>query len=325
MQASATAVAHPNIALVKYWGKADLERNLPAVGSISITLDTLTTTTRVRFEPGLEDDRLVLDGRPASTERARRVRRCLELFRRRRPGLPPAVVESENSFPTAAGLASSASGFAALVTAINSQLDEPIGFDELADIARRCSGSAPRSLVGGFAELAVDGDSTVLTPLLDRREWPLEVVIAVTSTTAKKVGSTEGMERTRTTSPYYDAWVGASPGDLEAARTAIADRDFEGLAAVAEASCLAMHAVAMSARPGLVYWNGTTVECLHAVRGLRVRDGLPVFFTIDAGPQLKAICAPGAGDVVAAALAEVPGVVELIRCGLGDPARTVAP
>jgi len=317
-----TAIAHPNIALVKYWGKADIEQNLPAVGSISITLDTLVTTTRVRFGAGADCDELFLDGRPASEERTARARFCLDLFRRFRPELPAAVVKSENSFPTAAGLASSASGFAALVTAANAALESPLGEDQLSEIARRCSGSSPRSLYGGFVELALAGDSTTVRPILDRREWPLEVVIAVTSKAAKKVGSTDGMELTRTTSPFYDSWVSSSPDDLAAARNAIAARDFEALAAVGEASCLRMHAVAMAARPGLIYWNGTTVECLHRVRELR-EQGTPVFFTIDAGPQLKAVCEPNSTARVAAALAEIPGVVEVIRCGLGDGARVV--
>jgi diphosphomevalonate decarboxylase len=318
----AKAVAHPNIALVKYWGKADVERNLPAVGSISITLDTLTTTTRVRLDPELDRDELVLDGRPASGERTTRALFCLDLFRRHRPDLAPVLVESKNSFPTAAGLASSASGFAALVTAVNAVLESPLGADELAEISRRCSGSAPRSLYGGYVELALDGDGTKIRPILDRREWPLEVVIAITSKAAKVVGSTEGMELTRTSSDFYGSWVASSPDDLAAARTAIAAHDFEALAAVSEASCLKMHAVAMAAQPGLIYWNGATVECLHRVRGLR-RQGVPVFFTIDAGPQLKAVCDPGSSDQVAAALAEIPGVVEIARCGLGDGARVV--
>ncbi len=317
-----TAIAHPNIALVKYWGKADLRLNLPAVGSLSITLDTLTTTTTVRFDPGLDADRLVLDGQPASDGRTARIAKCLDLFRRRQPDLPAALVESANSFPTAAGLASSASGFAALVTAVNEGLDAPLGIDELAEIARRSSGSSPRSLHGGFVELALDGDTTTVQPILDRRDWPLEVVIAVTSTAAKKVGSTDGMELTRTSSPFYDSWVARSPDDLAEARAAIAARDFDALGAVAEASCLAMHAVAMAARPGLVYWNGATIEALHRVRDLR-GDGVPVFFTIDAGPQLKAICDPDSSDRVAAALAEIPGVAEIVRCGLGDGARVV--
>ncbi len=317
-----TAVAHPNIALVKYWGKADVENNVPAVGSISITLNSLITTTRVDFDAGNEHDELILDGEPASEQRSQRVRFCLDLFRGFRPDLPPAVVTSENSFPTAAGLASSASGFAALVIAVNAVLDSPLGMVELVDISRRCSGSSPRSLFGGFVELVLDGGARTVRPILDRREWPLDVVIAVTSKTAKKVGSTDGMELSRRTSPFYKSWVENSPFDLAQARSAIASRDFEALAAVAEASCLRMHAVTMAARPGLLYWNGTTVECLHRVRTLR-EEGVPVFFTIDAGPQLKAICDPGVSDLVASDLAGIPGVIEIVRCGLGDGARVV--
>jgi len=317
-----TAIAHPNIALVKYWGKADIDQNLPAVGSISITLDTLVTTTRVHFGAGTDSDELFLDGQPASEERTKRARNCLDLVRRLRPELPVAVIESRNSFPTSAGLASSASGFAALVTAANAALESPLEEDQLAEIARRCSGSSPRSLYGGFVELALGGESTSVRPILERREWPLEVVIAVTSKAAKKVGSTDGMELTRTTSPFYESWVSSSPDDLATARNAIAACDFEALAAVGEASCLRMHAVAMAASPGLIYWNGTTVDCLHRVRELR-EQGTPVFFTIDAGPQLKAVCEPNSTARVAGALAEIPGVLEVIRCGLGDGARVV--
>jgi diphosphomevalonate decarboxylase len=316
-----TAVAHPNIALVKYWGKADVERNLPAVGSISVTLDTLTTTTTVEIDAGSDRDELILDGAPASEARAARVRGCLSHVRRLRPELPFIRVGSRNSFPTAAGLASSASGFAALVTAVNALLKKPLGGQQLAELARRCSGSAPRSLYGGVVELVLEGATTHVRSILDRQEWPLEVVIAVTSTAAKDIGSTEGMELTRRTSPFYEAWVRNSPDDLAEARRAVDSRDFEALAVVSEASCLAMHAVAMAARPGLVYWNGVTLDCLHRARELRA-GGVPVFFTIDAGPQLKAICAPGASDRVASALAEIPGVVEIIRCGLGEGART---
>jgi len=317
-----TALAHPNIALVKYWGKADVALNLPAVGSISITLDTLSTTTTVRADAGRGADSLILDGGEASPHRAARVGSCLELMREVRPDLPFLMVESTNSFPTAAGLASSASGFAALVTAANGLLERPLDSEALALIARRSSGSAPRSLFDGFVELAIDGDGTAVRSILDRREWPFEVVIAVTSTAAKTVGSTEGMERTRTNSPFYREWVESSPGDLTAARGAISTRDFEALAEVAEASCLKMHAVAMAAQPGLVYWNGTTVDCMHRVRELR-KEGVPAFFTIDAGPQLKAVCEPGSSDRVAASLGEIPGVVEVLRCGLGDGARVI--
>ena len=319
----ATAVAHPNIALIKYWGKADPASNLPAVGSISITLDTLVTTTSVRFDPALRADSFSLDGRPAP-ELLPRVRSCLELFRERLPGVPHAEVASTNSFPTGAGLASSASGFAALVVAADHALGAGLERAELAELARRCSGSAARSLFGGFVELRMrpDGAGTDTGPILAAADWPLQVVVAVTSAEAKAIGSTAGMLHTERTSPYYPAWLATSEGDLAAARRAIETQDFAALAAVAEHSCLKMHAVMLASRPGLLYWNGTTVECLHRLRELAAQ-GVGVFFTIDAGPQVKAICLPEAAERVAGALTELPGVTKVLRCGLGAGARVV--
>jgi len=320
----ATAVAHPNIALIKYWGKSDVERNIPAVGSLSITLDGLTTTTSVVFEVGLKEDLFILGGR-AAPEMAGRVTHCLDLIRERTGVNARARVESDNDFPTAAGLASSASGFAALVVAANAALGAGIETADLADFARRASGSAARSIFGGFVELRLtpDGPHPAETQqILEPSDWPLRVAVAVTEPGPKEIGSTEGMVHTEKTSPYYTDWVNSSEEDLAEARSAIARRDFEAVAEVSESSCLKMHAVMMSARPGLVYWNGATLECILRVRNLRA-DGVPVFFTIDAGPQVKAVCAPEAFDRVTAALAEIAGVQRVLASGLGEGAQVV--
>ena len=321
----ATAVAHPNIALIKYWGKSEDERNIPAVGSLSITLDGLTTTTAVSFNSDLEEDEFLLGGQ-AIPKMSGRVSRCLDLVRERVGAQTRARVESNNDFPTAAGLASSASGFAALVTAADAAMGVNIPQNELADMARRSSGSAGRSLFGGFVELRLTPDGPLPTEtrqILEPFDWPLRVAVAVTDAGPKEIGSTEGMVRTERTSPYYAGWVDSSEDDLAEARTAIARRDFEALAEVSESSCLKMHAVMLSARPGLVYWNGATVECIRKVRKLRA-DGVPVFFTVDAGPQVKAVCAPEAFDRVAAELAAVEGVSQVLASGLGEGARVVA-
>jgi diphosphomevalonate decarboxylase len=320
----ATAVAHPNIALVKYWGKADAAQNLPAVGSLSITVEGLATTTTVRFDTALDADRFRLAGREEPAM-ARRVSACLDELRRRAGSSLHAAVESGNDFPTAAGLASSASGFAALVVAADAALGAGLPRPELAELARRASGSAPRSLYGGFVELALadSGRRTECRQLLEPAAWPLAVAVAVTARGPKAVGSTAGMLASERSSPYYAAWVASSPADLAAARAAVAARDFEALAAVSEASCLAMHGVMLATRPGLVYWNGTTVACIHLVRGLRAA-GVPVFFTIDAGPQLKAVCPPAALARVRHELAAVPGVERVLEGRLGEGARVVA-
>jgi len=320
-----TAVAHPNIALVKYWGKADVERNIPAVGSLSITLDGLTTTTRVRFDPGLGADGFSLGGRPAPEMEAR-VTTCLDLLRQRNGVDTRALVESDNDFPTAAGLASSASGFAALVVAADGALGAGLEAADLADFARQASGSAARSLFGGFVEISLTHGERGIVPrteqVLEPSAWQLRVVVAVTDTAPKEVGSTEGMVHTERTSPYYSSWVESSGADLAEARAAVQRQDFEALADVSELSCLKMHAVMMSARPGLVYWNGATVECIRRVRELRA-DGVGVFFTVDAGPQVKAVCLPQFRSRVVRELAAVPGVGRILESGLGDGARVV--
>ena len=321
----ATAVAHPNIALIKYWGKSDIERNIPAVGSLSITLNGLTTTTTVSFNSDLDEDEFLLGGQ-AIPEMSGRVSRCLDLVRERGGTQTRARVESNNDFPTAAGLASSASGFAALVAAANAAMGVTIPQNELADMARRSSGSAARSLFGGFVELRLTPDGpypTETRQILEPSDWPLHVAVAVTDAGPKEIGSTEGMVRTERTSPYYAGWVDSSEDDLAEVRSAIARRDFEALAEVSESSCLKMHAVMLSARPGLVYWNGATVECIRKVRKLRA-DGVPVFFTVDAGPQVKAVCVPEAFDRVVAEFAEVEGVLQVLASGLGEGARVVA-
>ena len=323
---AATALAHANIALIKYWGKRERELNLPAVGSLSITLQALATRTTVAFEPGLDRDRVWLNDREAGTE-AGRVSATLDLLRATAGTQDRARVVSSNNFPTAAGLASSASGFAALVVAADAALGLSLPPRRLSEYARRGSGSAARSIFGGLVEMArgerMDGTDAVASPLLDAGEWDLRAVIALTDRSAKQQTSTGGMDLTAASSPYFADWVDGQESDLRAARRAVEARDFERLAELAEWSCLKMHATAMAARPGIVYWNGATVEALHRVRALRAA-GQPVFFTIDAGPQLKAICLPEAADTVAQALGEIPGVLEVLHSRLGAPARVVS-
>jgi diphosphomevalonate decarboxylase len=322
----AASQAQPNIALIKYWGKRDAALNLPVVGSISITLESLWTRTEVRFVPGQRQDRVSLNGRSDEAE-SKRVTACLDLLRQRAAVNYGADVASRNNFPTAAGLASSASGFAALVHAGAQALDLDLSEAEQSVLARRCSGSAARSIFGGYVEWAhgqlADGTDSVARPLLAADAWPLRVAVAITSTAAKQVGSSEGMRRTAQTSPFQSAWIDTQEADLATARRAILARDFDALALISEHSCLKMHALAMAAQPGLLYWNGATIECMHRVRALR-QQGLPVFFTVDAGPQLKAVCEPSAIEQVKATLRDVPGVLDVLDTGLGAGARSIS-
>lgn len=320
----ATARARPNIALVKYWGKRDSTLNLPAAGSLSVTLDTLWTQTTVAFDRTLEHDALRLNGAVDACA-GTRVSACLDVLRQHAGIAWRARVDTQNNFPTAAGLASSASGFAALVMAASQALDLPLDRKFLSTLARQGSGSAARSLYGGFVAMhagqLADGSDAFAEPLLPPQDWPLTVVIAITTQQAKAVGSGEGMERSRRTSPFHANWIASVDDDLAAARSAVMAHDFEALAEVGEHSCLKMHADMLSSRPPLMYWSAATMACMQRIRELRGRDGLGVFFTVDAGPQVKAVCLPQDAPRVAAALAEVPGVECTMVSGLGAGAE----
>lgn len=321
----ATALAHSNIALVKYWGKRDVDLNLPAAGSVSLTLAGMSTRTTVEFDTGFSADTFELDGEVASPEATFRVSQFLDLcwYDDERPR---ARVVSSNDFPTAAGLASSASGFAALAVAATSAAERQLNEAEVSVLARRGSGSAARSVVSGFAWMSrgerADGMDCHAYSFADPDYWDLRCVVALCARGKKAVGSTDGMTHTMQTSPYYDAWVETVAEAMVSAREAVLERDFERLASVAEASCLQMHASAQASRPGVLYWNGTTVELIHAVREWRA-EGLPVFFTIDAGPHVKVFCPASHVEKVRDRVADVDGVLDILEARPGHGARVV--
>lgn len=325
----ATARAHSNIALAKYWGKRDAAFNIPAVGSISITLDALHTDTTVEFRSDLISDELWLNGSQQAHGHAgaRRANIVLDLVRERAGFELKAAVHSHNNFPTGAGLASSASGFAALAVAacVAAGLEESPR--ELSILARRGSASAARSLFGGYAELhagtAADGSDSFAEPLMDRADWPLSVVVAITDTGQKAISSTEGMSATSATSPFYASWVESSDALLTRMREAILAHDLELVGELTEHSCLALHSLMFTTQPALIYWNAATMAAIHTVRDIRA-SGVPAYFTIDAGPQVKVLCQPEDADTVARALASVPGVHETRVTGLGPAAHHVA-
>lgn len=332
----AVAEANTNIALVKYWGKNDPSLNLPAVPSLSLTLAGLTTRTEVRLDPSLAADVLILNDKSVSGEPLRKVSRQLDRVARYLglPGRPFAEVRSHNNFPTAAGLASSASAFAALTVAAygallgDKALQTPLDRSLLSSWARQGSGSAARSLFGGLAVLGVGTpgqvDSALATQLLGPSDWSdLRLVIGVVSDEAKETSSTDGMTVTANTSPYFAPFVAAAPRDLLEATQAVKAKDLAQLGRIAERSALRMHASAMAADPGVVYLRGSTIEGYHAMVKLR-SDGVHAYFTCDAGPHPKALTTVAFADRVAAALAAVPGVKRTIIAEPGEGARLLS-
>ena len=308
-----TAIAQPNIALIKYWGKRDIERNLPAVGSISITLRELYTRMSVEFDDELAADTLTVND---VSDDKMLPRLSAGLDRVAGQERPRARIQSTCNFPIAAGLASSASSFAALTVAAADAAGRALSTAELASLAGQASGSAARSLLGGFVELKNANDDIEVSNLCAADEWPLTVVVAITETGPKPVGSTEAMEISRKTSPFFSNWVEQQEQDLDTARAAISDRNFQALAAIAEHNCLKMHSIMWASRPPMVYWNAATMRCLQTIRQLQGKD-IAVFFTIDAGPQVKAVCLPEYAAEAEAALRATPGVNDIMTTGLG--------
>lgn len=312
-----TAEAHPNIALVKYWGKRDVALNLPAVPSVSMTLGGWRTRTTVAW--GTAADEVVINGvaRPDP-----KVAAFLDLLA---PGRPPVRVDSDNDFPTGAGLASSASGFAALALAASRAAGQDPSPAELSRLARRGSGSACRSLFGGYVAwpLGTDplGADCHAHPIAPADHWDLRMVVAVVAEGKKSVGSTAGMERSRLTSPFWEPWVARGPADVEVATQAIERRDLEALGTVMEQSTFRMHATMHTSTPPLLYWKPATVALLHEVAALRAR-GVGAWATMDAGPQVKVLCAPADADEVEAVMA--PHALRTHIHAPGGPAQVLS-
>jgi diphosphomevalonate decarboxylase len=316
MKRSATALAHPNIALSKYWGKREGGGNVPAVPSLSVTLAGLATTTQVTFDDALPSDALVLGGTPASGEALTRASELLDRVREAAGFSSRASVVSTNDFPTASGLASSASGFAALAVAAVRAADLDWPADRVADLARRSSASAARSIFGGFVEL----EGEIARPVAAGGSLDMKVLVCVTTEAPKAVSSRDGMAETARRSPYYAGWLEAAPRIHALLKTALLAGDVERTCALAEESALAMHASAFAA--GVVYVSGATLEALATVRALR-RDGLIAYATMDAGPHLK--CLVHGRDAARAKerLAATPGVLRIIEAVAGDGARII--
>lgn len=286
-----TARAHTNIALVKYWGKADTDLIIPQTSSLSLTLDQFYTDTTVDFDPALTADTVTLDGSRLSDTASQKVRRFLDLVRQRSGETRFAQVTSTNHVPTAAGLASSASAFAALAVAASRAAGLQLSRSDLSRLARRGSGSATRSIFGGFVEWQAghDDQTSVAVPLQEQVDWPIAMVALLLDPHQKKISSRQGMQSSVATSPYYPAWKQVVANDLAAIKPAILARDFTTTGEILEANAMRMHALTLSANPPYSYFNGDTLTAMQSVRDLR-ETGVACYYTLDAGPNLKIFC-----------------------------------
>lgn len=320
MSGFAKAVAHSNIALAKYWGKADVRFNLTAVPSLSLTLAALRTITSVRFDEALATDEFSLAGEAVSGRPLARVVKLLDSVRAEAGIQAHARVESVNDFPTAAGLASSASGFAALALAATRAAGLEWSQSQVSALARAASASAARSLFGGYVALGARAESAV--PVASGSAFPLEMLVAVTVSGPKQTASTDGMGHTQDTSPYYRAWVESAPAVFAEVERAVLARDFAALGPAVEHSALAMHASMLAARPALIYFAPATLRVMERVRAFRASGGR-AYFTMDAGPHVKVLVEPSAAAELELELARVDGVSRVLRSGPGPDAYLV--
>lgn len=306
----ATAVAHSNLAFVKYWGKRDATLNIPLNNSISMNLSAARTTTTVRFDDSLNDDNVLLEGQEVSPKFAARVSRHLDLMREIAGVQTRALIKTRNTFPASTGFASSASGFAALTMAASAALGLALSERELSILSRRGSGSACRSIPAGFVEwqAGTNSDDSYAFQLAPESHWDIVDVAVLVTSDEKSVSSTEGHELALN-SPFWQARTELLPQRLNRVRQAILERDFATFGREIEAEALSMHAIMLTSafegdrawHPGIFYWTPDTLRLLLAVQQWR-EQGLEVYFTLDAGPTVHLMCPAAAETAVTEAV-----------------------
>ncbi|MGW0771361.1 diphosphomevalonate decarboxylase [Streptomyces sp. NPDC002676] len=324
--AGVTAVAHPNIALIKYWGKRDEQLLLPRTDSLSMTLDIFPTTTTVRLAPGAGQDAVTFNGVPSEGEALRRIIAFLDLVRETAGAPERAVVDTVNTVPTGAGLASSASGFAALALAAAAAYGLDLDATGLSRLARRGSGSASRSVFGGFAMwhagtgTPAEADLGSYAEPVPAADLDPALVIAVVNAGPKAVSSRAAMRRTVETSPLYEPWAVSSKDDLTEMRAALLAGDLEAVGEIAERNALGMHATMLAARPAVRYLSAPTLTVLDSVLQLR-QDGVLAYATMDAGPNVKVLCRRADAERVAETVRGAVGDGQVHIAGPGPGAR----
>jgi diphosphomevalonate decarboxylase len=323
MPQKSTAVSCSNIAFIKYWGNRDAALRIPLNNSISMNLDHAATTTTVAFDAARNDDEIIIGGVAASAAQRARVIAHLDRVRALAQIQTRARVQSQNNFPMGAGIASSASAFAALSLAATRAAGLELGERELSILARQGSGSACRSIPGGFVEWLAGSEHTnsYAVSLAPPQFWDLRDVIAIVSTAEKQVGSTDG-HAAAASSHFLAERLNALPTRLARVRRALFAHDLAALGAAIEEDAVELHFVAMTSTPPIFYWSPGMVRVIQAAQHWRA-DGLAVYFTLDAGPNVHLVCEAKDADHVAARARGISDVQQVIVNAPGGPARLV--
>ena len=322
----ATAVANANIALIKYWGKRDKDLILPQNSNISMTCDGMTTTTTVEFSDKYKEHTVVINDEEFQKDE-KDIHGHIDRIGRLAKIKEKARVVSESNFPVAAGLASSASGFAALTVAATAAAGLKLPPKELSILTRQGSGSACRSIFGGFAEWhrgeKPDGLDSYSESIVDKDYWPdFRMIATIVQKRKKPVTSRAGMAKTVETCPYYEGWLKTVIEDLKLVREGIKEKDFTKVAQTAEHNCLKMHALMITTRPAIIYWVPATMEIIQNILAWR-EEGLECYFTIDAGPNVKVLCLEKDEKEINKRLLGLEGVIETVVCRPGDGAKLI--
>lgn len=323
-----TAIANSNIALVKYWGKRNDELILPYNSSISMTLDKLYTITTVEFSEKYDSFQVIINDKEVTSEEYYRVINHLKLIRQQTNISGSAKVVSTSNFPKKAGLASSASGFAALTLAGSESLGLTLSDKELSILARRGSGSASRSILDGFVKwmkgTAPNGSDSFAASLAGTDHWPeISMIVTVVSSSEKKISSRAGMKQTVKSSPLYRAWLDTIADDLKTVEKAIQEKDFMKLGPTVEKNALKMHATMHTTTPPILYWQAESLSLMKEVIALREEDNIECYFTMDAGPQVKILCLKKDIPLVKKRISVLQELQDMYICHPGEGARLI--
>ncbi|MCG8336873.1 MAG: diphosphomevalonate decarboxylase [Proteobacteria bacterium] len=288
--------ASPSLALVKYWGKQQVGKNIPATSSLGVTLDRLVTTTSIECTTG--QDSVTIDG---VDYRDAKVMGYLSFLKNELQLKDRFIIDSSNNFPGASGLASSSSGNAALALGLSQFSKKELTQQQLSRLAQVGSGSAARSVFGGFTTMKAGSDYA--EQLYSADFWPdLRIIVCAISTEKKEISSGDAMNHVRDSSVFYKSWLESSKDLFRAGLLALKNRNLELLGSVMQRSYKQMVATMLGADPPILYWLPQSIELVHFCHSLR-RRGIGAWETMDAGPQVKILCLASELSAITSALA----------------------
>ncbi len=309
----ATAKAPANIAFIKFWGKKDSKLNIPFSNTLSVSLDNVFTITTVEFSKEFKKDSIEIDGEKKLAEQDRLMNHLDNIRKVAKTDLKARVV-SKNNFPNSSGLASSASGFAALSLAGTTALGLNLSEKELSALARLGSGSAARSIPGGFVEWnqGTSHKSSYAHTIFPADHWDLSAIIVMITSEKKDVSTTKGHGIT-TTSPFFKLRIKNLPARVAKMKKAIKERDIISFGEILEEECLEFVTMSLTANPYIIYWEPATIRIMKECKKLR-DQGLTPYFTMDAGPQPVIYCLKKDAKKISDKLSKTEGVIKTIIC-----------